>query len=137
MRVCAACRERHPADKLLRFVRTGTRASADPLRLAPGRGLNIHPSLRCLELAIKRRAFKRGLGVSAGDDLITAQTEVVKVLEEAIASEGGRLTTGHGGIELSSPRRGERYAWLQQCLNEFTFTPANGTSHCFASGDTA
>ena len=136
MRVCAACRERHPADKLLRFVRKGTRVSADPLRLAPGRGLNIYPSPNCLDLAIKRRAFQRGLGVSAGDDLTTVLTDIGKVIEAAIASEGSRLSKGNGAPELSSSRRRERYAWLQQCLNQFTFTPANGTSHCFASGDT-
>ena len=136
MRVCAACRERHPAEKLLRFVRLGTRASADPLRRAQGRGLNLYPNLKCLESAIKKRVFQRGLGVPLADDPAAARAHVVEALRVAIRHEQGGATSVLTGTQLLSKRRRERYEWLRQCLDEFTFTPANDRSHSFASGDT-
>ena len=156
MRACAACRERHPAEKLLRFVRSGTRASADPLRIASGRGLNLHPRIQCLELAIKKRAFQRGLGVQAGEDFTQACERLVEdlqfvslqclrselglqrvpmSLDQASPQERRTFLRGFGADELSSKKRRERYEWLRQCIDEFTLTPANDRSHAFASGD--
>ena len=136
MRVCAACRERHPAEKLLRFVRSGTRASADPLRRAQGRGLNLYPNLKCLENALKKRVFQRGLGVPLADDPAAARSHVVEALRSAIRYEQRGITSDLNGTQLLSTRRRERFDWLRQCLDEFTFTPANDRSHSFASGDT-
>jgi predicted RNA-binding protein YlxR (DUF448 family) len=38
----------------------------DPQRKAPGRGAHLHPTLECLELALRRRAFARALRAEAG-----------------------------------------------------------------------
>ena len=85
---------------------------------------------------MKKRVFQRGLGVPLADDPADARAHVVEALLAAIRREqrGGRSELN--GTQLLSMRRRERYEWLRQCLDEFTFTPANDRSHSFASGDT-
>ncbi len=36
----------------------------DPDRTAPGRGAHLHPTTKCFELAVRRRAFTRALRLS-------------------------------------------------------------------------
>nr|WP_203708250.1 YlxR family protein [Asanoa iriomotensis] len=64
-RTCVGCRQRAPADELLRFVAVGDgepyRLRPDPTRSLPGRGAHVHPDPACLALACKRRAFGRAL----------------------------------------------------------------------------
>ena len=75
VRTCVGCRERAAQAELLRVVaeiradasRTG-RVVPDPNRRAPGRGAHVHPTPRCLELALRRRAFTRALRVPGGLD---------------------------------------------------------------------
>jgi uncharacterized protein len=73
MRMCVGCRERAAKSDLLRLVVV---ADDEAARLAPdavhyrhvvpdpsgrrlGRGASLHPLLRCLDLAERRRAFPR------------------------------------------------------------------------------
>ena len=74
VRMCIGCRERAAKRELLRVV-TGsvTRGQAqswsvvpDPGGTAPGRGAHLHPTLECLELAERKRAFARALRHDAG-----------------------------------------------------------------------
>jgi predicted RNA-binding protein YlxR (DUF448 family) len=41
----------------------------DPHGTLPGRGAHLHPTTRCLELAIRRKAFGRALRVEGPLDL--------------------------------------------------------------------
>ena len=61
MRTCVGCRERADRADLLRVVAVGDRLVPDLRRRLPGRGASVHPDLRCVELADKRRAFPRAL----------------------------------------------------------------------------
>ncbi|GAB2750662.1 YlxR family protein [Nocardioides pakistanensis] len=72
MRTCVGCRVRAPKQELLRVVASGSVGDQlvvpDPGARAPGRGAYIHPTLECLELATRRRAFARALRVRGGLD---------------------------------------------------------------------
>lgn len=69
IRTCIATRQRRPDDQLLRTVLdpedpSSGRVLADPRRHLPGRGAWITPDIPALELAEKRRAFKRAFRTS-------------------------------------------------------------------------
>ena len=61
MRTCVGCKERTVKSSLLRLVAAGDVIQPDPRARLPGRGVYLHPSLACLELARRRRAFPRAL----------------------------------------------------------------------------
>jgi uncharacterized protein len=61
MRTCVGCKERTVKSSLLRLVAAGDVIQPDPRARLPGRGAYLHPSLACLELARRRRAFPRAL----------------------------------------------------------------------------
>lgn len=55
-----ACRKKSPAKQMLRFVCGGDgKIVFDQRRRAPGRGANVCPARKCLELAVERKAFAR------------------------------------------------------------------------------
>jgi predicted RNA-binding protein YlxR (DUF448 family) len=66
--MCVGCRERAAASVLLRVVAAEVdgvwSVIPDPRHRGQGRGASLHRSLRCLELAERRRAFTRALRVS-------------------------------------------------------------------------
>ena len=64
VRTCVGCRERAAKSILLRLVATGDGVIPDPQARLPGRGAYLHPSLECLGLAQRRRAFPRALRVT-------------------------------------------------------------------------
>lgn len=68
VRTCVGCKERAAKSDLLRLVVVLDDAAAgapslrvvpDPSSRRPGRGASLHPDLRCLDLAERRRAFPR------------------------------------------------------------------------------
>ena len=61
MRTCVGCKERAVKSSLLRLVAVGDVIRPDPQARLPGRGAYLHPSLACLDLARRRRAFPRAL----------------------------------------------------------------------------
>src|ERR1700747_923237 len=61
MRTCVGCKERAVKSSLLRLVAVGDVIQPDPRARLPGPGGFLHPSLACLELARRRRAFPRAL----------------------------------------------------------------------------
>ena len=61
MRTCVGCKERAEKSSLLRLVAVGDVIQPDPQARLPGRGAYLHPSLACLDLARRRRAFPRAL----------------------------------------------------------------------------
>ncbi len=68
-RTCIGCRQKGLRSELLRLVTDGSGSSTvvvDERRRMAGRGAWLHPSEKCLALAIKRRAFGRALKGAAG-----------------------------------------------------------------------
>jgi predicted RNA-binding protein YlxR (DUF448 family) len=63
VRTCVGCRQRAASGELLRVVAVGGAVVPDPGRRLPGRGAHLHPTVACLDLAEKRRAFPRALRV--------------------------------------------------------------------------
>jgi predicted RNA-binding protein YlxR (DUF448 family) len=61
VRTCVGCKERAVKSSLLRLVAVGDVIRPDPQARLPGRGAYLHPSLACLDLARRRRAFPRAL----------------------------------------------------------------------------
>jgi len=60
----------------------------DPRGRLPGRGANLHPDLKCLDLAERRRAFGRALRLDGPVDL----TEVRRYLEEIAPGPAATVT---------------------------------------------
>ncbi|MEU5212054.1 YlxR family protein [Streptomyces sp. NPDC020742] len=58
-RTCLGCRERTAKGDLLRIVENEGECAPDPRGTLPGRGAYVHPTLVCLDLAVRRRAFPR------------------------------------------------------------------------------
>ncbi|WP_396172524.1 YlxR family protein [Aeromicrobium sp.] len=67
IRTCVGCRQRAEKTTLVRVVagpdEAGRTAEPDPDGTRPGRGAHLHPSDRCLQLALERRAFARALRI--------------------------------------------------------------------------
>jgi len=69
VRTCVGCRARTGKSDLLRVVAVADGTEAQRVRSLvldrrdrlPGRGAYLHPDLRCLDLAERRRAFPRAL----------------------------------------------------------------------------
>ncbi|MGP0223847.1 MULTISPECIES: YlxR family protein [unclassified Paenarthrobacter] len=64
VRTCIGCRKQGFRSELVRLVAQGGGSSAvlvDVRRRMAGRGAWLHPSEKCLALAVKRRAFGRAL----------------------------------------------------------------------------
>ena len=56
----------------------------DPRRRAPGRGAWVHPDLRCLDLAQRRRAFGRTLRVAGTVDPGPVREYVERLVQRAV-----------------------------------------------------
>jgi uncharacterized protein len=84
VRTCVGCRERAARADLLRVVADGGRLVPDPARRRLGRGASVHPDLRCVELAEKRRAFPRALRLPGPLD-----TSLLREAVRAAAREAG------------------------------------------------
>nr|WP_232083796.1 YlxR family protein [Arthrobacter sp. SO5] len=68
-RTCIGCRKKGSRSELLRLVADGSGLPAvvvDERRRMAGRGAWLHPSEKCLALAVKRRAFGRALNGATG-----------------------------------------------------------------------
>lgn len=63
VRTCVGCRARADKSDLLRVVAIEGECVPDLHNRLPGRGAHMHPDLRCLDLAVRRRAFPRALRV--------------------------------------------------------------------------
>lgn len=63
MRMCVGCRQRVAARSLLRVVAQDGELIPDPARRLPGRGANVHPTSKCVEIATAKKAWARALRV--------------------------------------------------------------------------
>jgi predicted RNA-binding protein YlxR (DUF448 family) len=76
VRTCVGCRTRAPAPELLRVVARDGAVVPDKGCRQPGRGAHLHPTVDCLELAERRRAFPRALRVEGALDLSLLRAEL-------------------------------------------------------------
>ncbi|WP_165069068.1 YlxR family protein [Marisediminicola senii] len=78
VRTCLGCRQRAPKPSLLRFVVRDLDIVADPSATLPGRGAWVHPTVDCVDTALKRKAFGRALRnprVTVNGDALRAHVE--------------------------------------------------------------
>jgi len=73
VRTCIGCRERADKTALVRLVAvkedTTSVVVPDPDGSLPGRGAHLHPTTRCLEWAISRKAFGRAFRTQGTFDI--------------------------------------------------------------------
>lgn len=67
VRTCLGCRGRENKADLIRLVRSAGGIAVDVGQRAPGRGGYLHRSPECWELALRKRALTRALGVATVD----------------------------------------------------------------------
>ena len=61
MRRCIACRESKAQDELMRFTLSGNQITADTDERKDGRGVYLCRDKKCIEQALKHKAFNRVL----------------------------------------------------------------------------
>jgi uncharacterized protein len=109
VRTCVGCRERATKSELIRIVAVSNGAStavAPDLRgSAGGRGAHLHPTVACLELATRRKAFGRALRVGGPVDDTTVWSYVRSVTAND-NTESGNNTVHHrdGHDQPAAPR---------------------------------
>ncbi len=70
LRKCVATQEQLPKSELIRIVKNNEgQVFIDPTSKANGRGAYLKKSLEAIELAQKRKALDRALGVKIDDEL--------------------------------------------------------------------
>ncbi|MFI5428114.1 YlxR family protein [Aeromicrobium sp. UC242_57] len=85
VRTCIGCRQRADKATLVRVVAEQVEAAVvvtpDLRGTLPGRGAHLHPTIRCLELATRRKAFGRALRTEGPLDL-SVLTETLTQLDQ-------------------------------------------------------
>ena len=61
VRTCIGCRRREIKANLVRIASVDGQVVVDSRAVQPGRGAYLHPHVRCIDLALRRRAFGRAL----------------------------------------------------------------------------
>jgi predicted RNA-binding protein YlxR (DUF448 family) len=96
VRMCIGCRERAAKSNLLRVVAEFAAGSESALIVVPdvrakraGRGASLHPTLACLDLAERRRAFPRALKLEGPLDTSVLR-EWITAYEQSIDNSSGR-----------------------------------------------
>ena len=82
-RTCLGCRSRDDRSALLRMVAREGQVVPDSSASLPGRGAWVHPTVSCVEAAVKRRAFDRALRSGSGLAAGTVLAHVAHTVEQA------------------------------------------------------
>lgn len=80
VRTCVGCRGSAAKTELLRIVARPDGVRADPRQVEPGRGAYLHRDVKCLDLAVKRKALGRALR-------LTGSAAEQQALRTALAGE--------------------------------------------------
>ncbi|MBM3682710.1 MAG: YlxR family protein [Actinobacteria bacterium] len=64
LRTCIGCKQIVSKDQLVRIVQINAELAVDHKNRLGSRGANIHPSLECLNWAVKTKAFYKALKFS-------------------------------------------------------------------------
>ena len=96
LRTCIGCRKRELAVELLRMVAVPMEngqctVAVDTECRLPGRGAWLHPDDRCLQAAIRRRAFARAFRITGSPDT-SAVDEHFAMLAHSARETGMRKT---------------------------------------------
>ena len=87
IRMCVACRSHIEKNNLIRIIKTsGGNLAVDKTKKADCRGAYLCNSVKCLELALKKKAFERTFKMPVGEQLTESIRQEVKQFE---ASNGG------------------------------------------------
>jgi uncharacterized protein len=106
-RTCVATRETKPADELIRFVRAPDGSVVPDLKRGlPGRGVWVTATAEAVRLAVKRKAFARGLkdGVTVDPALDARVDELLERQALAMlgfANKAGRVVCGFAKVEAA------------------------------------
>jgi predicted RNA-binding protein YlxR (DUF448 family) len=73
VRTCVGCRTRAPRSSLLRVVVDSGALVPDESAVLPGRGAWVHDTQKCVDAALRRRAFVRALRASGSLDTQTIE----------------------------------------------------------------
>ncbi len=82
-RTCLGCRSRDDRSTLLRVVAREGQVVPDSSASLPGRGAWVHPTVSCVEAAVKRRAFGRALRSGSGPAADAVLAHVAHTVEQA------------------------------------------------------
>jgi predicted RNA-binding protein YlxR (DUF448 family) len=93
------CRERAAASDLLRVVVVDGVLAVDGRRRLPGRGAHVHPDLRCVDLAERRKALPRALRHAGPFDLTVLRQQLRG--QDSTADDGGRTRGGESRMQSS------------------------------------
>ncbi|WP_128772812.1 YlxR family protein [Actinomyces oricola] len=97
-RTCIGCRGKAPRAQLLRLTMTTSgELAVDARATAPGRGAWIHPDPACLDLAERRRAFRRALRTSGSPDATPVRSWLTSRRPGEYAGPTGAGTTDSKG----------------------------------------
>lgn len=96
LRTCVGCRARAAKTDLLRVVMIEDVVVPDPRGRLPGRGAHLHPDLRCLDRAERRRAFARAFRLSGSPDPRRVRDYLEAMATEQQISERDEHRVGSG-----------------------------------------
>ena len=98
LRTCIGCSNRDTQRNMLRIVRscggdgpTSQRILVDVRRDMPGRGAWLHPSVQCLQQAVRRNAFARAFKTVCGASQVQAFAEQLQQRLEAEERTAGPM----------------------------------------------
>ena len=104
MRACAGCRKREETEKFIRFVLLEGIPVIDVARKAPGRGVNVCPTYRCIRDFIKRTCKGR----VDPEDVYSQSVEALKryfLHLLSLSHKTGVTVVGQDSIKHLSPER--------------------------------
>jgi predicted RNA-binding protein YlxR (DUF448 family) len=80
VRTCVGCRQRGNRADLVRIINSQGFLKIDSQKSMSGRGSWLHPSSKCLEIAVERSAFARALKAKMDHEKIE---ELANFIEQA------------------------------------------------------
>ncbi|MBA2530895.1 MAG: YlxR family protein [Nocardioidaceae bacterium] len=99
IRTCVGCRKRASKPELIRIIAVGDgtmcRLTPDVRGAGGGRGAHLHPTVACLDLALRRKAFGRALRRQGSLDE-SAVRAYVRMAEDTTTTD--RTTAPTGGV---------------------------------------
>ncbi|MGB9668710.1 MAG: DUF448 domain-containing protein [Thermosulfidibacteraceae bacterium] len=98
--MCVACRERRSKYELLRFVEKDGLLYFDPLWRSEGRGVNVCPSIRCLEIAVRKNLFCKALKKRVNYLKLEDLLKEVKLSLRKVIVDTMRLSRKFGAVTL-------------------------------------
>ena len=84
VRTCVGCRQRGNRADLIRIVNNQGFLRVDTQKSLSGRGSWLHPSSKCLEIAVERSAFARALKSKMDHEQVKELTHFIEQAEKML-----------------------------------------------------